>query len=77
MATIKKPKGKRYPKRPKASASLEVWERFRKRCGEVEKENKAALSSWKKKVNDKANIKKRKEAIIKQTKGLSGIAGRK
>ena len=41
-------KTKKYPKRPKQSASLAVWENFNKRCAEIDKENAAKISAEKK-----------------------------
>ena len=32
---------KKYPKMPKRSASLAVWQRYEARCKEVDKHNKA------------------------------------
>lgn len=35
-----KKKTKKYPKKPKASSSLEVMQRYLERCKEIDKENK-------------------------------------
>ena len=42
---------KKYPKAPKASASIEVKERYLQRCKEIDKEN-AKLKAEKKKSED-------------------------
>lgn len=47
----------KYPKRPKQSSSLSVWERYDARCKEVDKIN-----------NQRAAEAKRKEALIKKTR---------
>jgi hypothetical protein len=74
MASVKRPKMKRYPKRPKAGAPLASWEKYSVRCTEVEKENGKRNSEYNKAVKAKETAKKKKEAIIKKTTGLSGIA---
>jgi len=74
MAKISKPKLKRYPKRPKASAGLDAWKRFDAKCNEVEKENKARMDAYHKKVREHEAAKKQKLSIINKTKGLSGVA---
>lgn len=40
---------KRYPKKPKRSASLKVWENYRDRCKAVDKHNAQVKSELKKK----------------------------
>ena len=42
-------KKKKYPKRPKASASLSVWENYKKRRAEVDKHIKQVEADEKKK----------------------------
>jgi len=71
---VKRPKMKRYPKRPKASASLDSWHKYDEKCRLVEKDNASRMSEYNKAVTKKAADKKKKEAIIKKTTGLSGIA---
>ena len=69
----RKPTPKKLPKRPKASASIEVWKRFESRCNDIRKENRKALSDWeaaKKKVDSDL---KKKAAIQKKTQGLGRI----
>jgi len=53
MATKKK----KYPKRPKASSSLQVWQNFERRCKEVDRLNKQAEQQA-----------KQKKALIERTK---------
>jgi len=72
--TVKRPGMKRYPKRPKASATLLAWQNYNTKCGEVEKENSTRMSEYHKKVTKRDADKKKKEAIIKKTTGLTGIA---
>ena len=74
MAKIKRPKLKRYPKKPKAGASLASWERFNDMCRQYEKDNAAKLSDYNKKQGKVSSDKKRKESIIKKTSGLHGLA---
>lgn len=74
MAKVKRPRLKRYPKRPKASASLEAWQRYDLKCNETEKANSKIMDEYKKKVDAvKSNVQK-KESIQKKTQGLHGIA---
>jgi hypothetical protein len=40
----------KYPKKPKATASLEVWERYTARCKEVDKINAQKEADAKKKA---------------------------
>jgi hypothetical protein len=44
---MKKPKNLKFPKSPKSSASVEVWERYYKRCAEVKKRNEERLKPYK------------------------------
>lgn len=74
MKSIRKPSLKRYPKRPKAGATLQAWERYNAKCGDVEKENSKLMAEYKKKVAVLQAAKKKKETIMNKTKGLSGIA---
>ena len=74
MPQVKRPSLKRYPKRPKASASIDSWTRYDHRCRDAEKENGSRMSDYNKKVSTLNSNRKRRESIIKKTKGLSGIA---
>jgi len=74
MASVKRPKMKRYPRRPKASASLEAWKRYDAKCKEVEKENSARMAKYHKDKKELETIKKHKLHLMTKTKGLTGIA---
>ena len=54
---MKKPKSRKFPKAPKQSASLEVWERYHKRCAEIKKHNEEKLKPYKHKASKIASIK--------------------
>lgn len=69
----KKPKLISLPKRPKASASVAVWENFDKKCHERQKENAKKLSDWKKRCQEITSGNKKKEAIQKRTQGIGRI----
>lgn len=45
----------KYPKKPKATASLATWEKYDKRCKEIDKEN-----------NERERDKKKKQSIIER-----------
>ena len=74
MTKVRRPTLKRYPKRPKAGASLAAWERFNDRCRQVEKDNGSKMSDFNKMQGKVSSDKKKKESIIKKTSGLHGIA---
>jgi len=63
MASLKKPKLKKFPKKPKKNASNEAKESYLKRYAEVEKANKKAQSDY------KAALKKR-DQLDKKISGL-------
>jgi len=69
----KKPKLTSLPKRPKASASVVVWENYEKRCKECQKNNAKKLADWKKRCNDITSGTKRKEAIQKRCHNLGRL----
>ena len=69
MAKISKPKKLKMPKRPRASASIAVWERFDARCKDVGKNNAAREAAYKKAVSQKESDRKKKEAIVKKYQG--------
>lgn len=50
------PKLKKYPKKPKASASLSVMERYIERCKEVDRYNAALKKDEEKRKNLKKKI---------------------
>ncbi len=51
---------KKYPKSPKSSASLEIWERYKSRMKEVDDHNKKIIADKAKKVKLISEIKKLK-----------------
>lgn len=55
------PKLKKYPKAPKATASLKVWENYKKRCEGVDKANAPIIAEAKKKETVKASVAKLKD----------------
>ena len=78
MAKIAKPKMLKYPKKPKASASASVWERFDARVKEIDKENAAREARYKKELSHVHSDKKKKETLQKKYAGsLSGLAARR
>lgn len=54
---MKKPRNLKFPKSPKSSASVEVWERYHKRCADIKKRNEERLRPYKNKVSRVASIK--------------------
>ena len=56
---------KKHPKAPKASASLERWETYKKACEQVNKDNAPIIAGRKKKVAVIAAVKKIKEKKVK------------
>lgn len=56
---------KKFPKPPKATASLEVWANYKKRCEQVNKDNAPIIAARKQKVNVIAAVKKIKEKKVK------------
>lgn len=45
------PKKRKYPKRPKQSASLTTWKNYEARCKEVDKHNKKLVTDKKAKAS--------------------------
>jgi hypothetical protein len=54
----KKPKKLKYPKKPKANASLATLERYKDRVKEIDKENAARLKDYDKAVKLRREISK-------------------
>ncbi len=52
-----KKKLKKYPKKPKANASLETMQNYLNRCKDIDKDNKAIVASNKKREELKKKIK--------------------
>jgi len=61
MAT-KKPKAKKMPKKPKASATLATWERYDTKCKEITKHNASALKNYHSAIKKKATLIKKHSA---------------
>jgi hypothetical protein len=55
---MRKPKLKKYPKKPKASASLAVMQKYLDRRKDVDKANAAAQSDYKKALDLRKKIAK-------------------
>ncbi len=72
-----KPKFKKLPKQPKASASKEAWKTYENRVKAVNAENDKLIADYKRAVNDyEAEQKKRdsiKAMVAKSKAKLSGI----
>lgn len=50
------PKLKKYPKAPKATASLKVWENYHAKCKDVDKFNAPIIAADKKKESVKKSV---------------------
>ena len=50
------PKIKKYPKQPKASASLKSWENYQQKCKDVDKFNAPIIAAEKKKERIKKSV---------------------
>lgn len=76
MKTPKKPKFKALPKAPKATASDQSWENYRRKLDEVKKANDVLASKYKKekKAYDD-QVKKRQAIKNKAAKMRSDLAG--
>jgi hypothetical protein len=64
----RKPKALKMPKRPKASANINVWENFDKRRKDTVKNNSTKLSDWKRACIKIDADKKKKEKLIASTR---------
>lgn len=64
----KKPKYKALPKAPSMSASLVVWERYKKRAAEIMKENLAKKAEYDKKRKAFETAKALRERIKRDAK---------
>ncbi|MFT3753691.1 MAG: hypothetical protein QM800_12735 [Paludibacter sp.] len=56
---------KKFPKAPKQNASLEVWENYKKKCEQVNKDNAPKIAAVKKKASIKDQVKKIKAKKVK------------
>jgi predicted patatin/cPLA2 family phospholipase len=64
MRKPKKPKMKKYPKPPKRSASLEVWNRYYEKLKEIDRENHKRLQEYERALKQIEVQKKKKEQLI-------------
>lgn len=53
-------KKRKYPKQPKASASLQTWQNYHARCKEVDRYNASIVSDKKKKSSIISSVNKLK-----------------
>lgn len=65
MATIRKPKKKKLPKKPKASASIETWKNWEKKAKVVVAHNKKKEAEYHSKIKAKEAIKNQKAKIAR------------
>lgn len=65
-------KAKKFPKMPKESASLSVWDKFDKKCREVIAYNNNLKAEEAKKKQKKEAEKKKKKEIIARVKKMIG-----
>jgi hypothetical protein len=56
MATIKKPKKLKYPKKPKAGASISAMENYLDKRRQVEKMNKERQAAYAKAISKRATL---------------------
>lgn len=66
MARPVKPKALKMPKKPKATASVAVWERYDDKCKAVIKKNNERQKDYQKAIKSIETAKKKKELIIKK-----------
>lgn len=78
MKKPSKPKFKKLPKQPKATASKETWKSYENRVKAINAENDKLISEYKRKVGEyEAEIKKRDniKAMVARSKAkLSGLS---
>ncbi len=70
MATLKKPKKLKLPKKPKATASIATMESYLKKAAETKKINEKRLAEYEKAKKQKIADKKRKEQLRAKISGL-------
>lgn len=56
MATLRKPKKRKYPKKPKASASADVMQNYLDKVKEIDKDYDAAVRAYEKEKKDRKNL---------------------
>lgn len=70
MATLKKPKKLKLPKKPKAKASVTTLENYLKKVSEIKKMNDKRLAEFEKAKKQKIADKKKKEQLRAKISGL-------
>ena len=65
-------KAKKFPKMPKESASIAVWEKFDKKCREIIAYNRKLQAEKKKASAKKTAEQKRKKTIVSRVKKMIG-----
>lgn len=63
MKRPRKPKMAKYPKMPKASASLATMKNYQRRCSDVDKRNSVKVSDYNRKISEIAQAKKLHESL--------------
>lgn len=59
MASLRKPRKLKFPKKPKANASSEVMKNYLKRRADIEKMNAKNLSNYNKEKREREALKKK------------------
>ena len=73
---MKKPskvKLKNLPKRPKANAPLEKWEKYSKDCVAIQKSNRKSVADYEKALKSFEAARKAKKNLMEKTKGLGKV----
>jgi len=63
MKKPSKPKLKKTPKQPKSTASIEVWNNYKKRVDAIDAQNKKTMADYNKKLSAYEQEQKKKESI--------------
>ena len=69
MAKLRKPKLKKLPKKPKATAKLESWKNWEKKAKAIQTENRKKDSVYKAGVKAKESVKK----LISKISGIGKL----
>lgn len=67
---MKKPKSKKYPTRPKETASIEVHEKWAQRCKDIKKDNDDKMKPYNAYLKKKEADKKKKGTLKTQVEKL-------
>lgn len=73
MKSIRKPKTKGLPKKPKVSASVESWEKWHSRVREIQKENRQKQAAYNSAVKKAKADKSKKDSLIKKSSSLGRL----